>query len=155
MGNNMKQMADIIAYDTNGKLTLVVEIKSKLGTSSQWAAKMRRNILAHGLLPSTPFFLLGLPDHFYLWKDNGIIPEVIMPTYEIEPGPFLQPYYEKSGLSLEIISGKSFELIVVSWLSEILGTSGQDFIQDSQKWLIESGLFEAIRGGHIDLGIPV
>ena len=150
----MRQIADIIAYDTNGQLTLVIEIKSKLGTSAQWAAQMRRNILAHGLLPSTPFFLLGLPDHFYLWKDNGITPEVIKPTYEIDPRPFLQPYYEKSGLSSETISGKSFELVIVSWLSEILGTRSQDSLQDSQKWLLESGLFEAIHGGYMDLGIP-
>ena len=45
----MKFKADMVVYDRAGQLALVVEAKNKLGTSSDWAAKMRRNMLAHGL----------------------------------------------------------------------------------------------------------
>ncbi len=151
----MNNISDIVVHDANGQVALVVELKRKLGTSPQWAGRMRRNILAHGLLSSAPFFLLALPDHFYLWNEAGIKPEVIEPSYDIDPRSFLQPYYEKSGLSPETVSEKSLELIITSWLSEILGTHEQAKpLQANQKWLFESGLFDVIQRGYIDLGIP-
>ena len=106
----MQHTADIAAYDTDGQLVLVVETKNKLGTSSVWAAKMRRNILAHGLLPKTRFFLLALPDRFYLWRDVSIIPELAEPNYEIDSAPFLQPYYDRAGILPEKLSSESNEI---------------------------------------------
>ena len=152
----MQHKADIAVYDADGQLTLVVETKSKLGTSSVWAAKMRRNILAHGLLPKTRFFLLALPDRFYLWKDVSITPEIVRPTYEIDSTPFLQAYYDKSTISPENLSGESFELIVVSWLSEILRADMfPSTHQQNQAWIIKSGLFKAIRKGRLASAMPV
>ena len=59
---SMKQYADIFAFDRDGQLVLIAEAKSKRGTSINWAAKMRRNMFAHGLMPNAPYFLLALPD---------------------------------------------------------------------------------------------
>ena len=42
---------DLIAYDPTGKVVLLAEAKSRQGTSEAWAAKLRRNMLAHGVLP--------------------------------------------------------------------------------------------------------
>jgi len=145
----MKYIADMAVYDKKGQLSLVVEAKSKLNTSSNWAAKMRRNLLAHGLMPDTHFFLLALPDRFYLWKDAGIIPEEVPPTYEIDPKPFLQPYYNGAGISLDSFTGESFELIISSWLSTLLQVDVLPEELQGQDWLVESGLFEAIRYGHL------
>ena len=44
----MSARADLALYSSHGQLTAIVEIKSKMGTSRDWAAKTRRNILAHG-----------------------------------------------------------------------------------------------------------
>jgi len=55
----MVPQADLSIYDRNGQLTGVVEIKNKLRTSREWAAKLRRNILAHGGFRNIDFFLLG------------------------------------------------------------------------------------------------
>lgn len=38
---------DFIAYDADGKVVLLAEAKSRRGTSASWAAKLRRNMLAH------------------------------------------------------------------------------------------------------------
>ena len=148
----MKQYADIVAFDRNGQLALIAEVKNKSGTSSEWAAKMRRNMFAHGLLPTAPFFLLALPDNFYLWKNTGRALEVIEPTHRVDPRPFLQPYYETSGLSPNDLTGRSFELIVTSWLNRVLRAKNpQDLSGRNQEWLISSGLFDKLAGGHLEL----
>lgn len=148
----MRNIADMTVYDAHGQLALVIEVKNKSGTSSEWAAKMRRNILAHGLIPSAEFFLLALPDHFYLWKNVGMIPGEIPPTYDINPEPFLKPYYDRIGISPEELSGISFELIVFSWLNELKLSDKipSHLPRKLQDWLFESGFFEAIQDGQIE-----
>lgn len=148
----MKQYADILAFDRNGQLALIAEVKNKRGTSSDWAAKMRRNMFAHGLMPHAPFFLLALPDAFYLWENTARDLEAIEPTQKIDPRPFLQPYYETSGISPNDLTGRSFEFIVTSWLNQVLRTkSQQDISNGNQDWLVSSGLFDKLAGGHLAL----
>lgn len=148
----MRQYADILAFDKNGQLALIAEVKSKRGTSDEWAAKMRRNMYAHGLLPNAPFFLLALPDKFYLWKNADRTSEVLEPTQKVDPRPFLQPYYEKSGISADDLTGKSFEHIVTSWLNQVLRAKNpQDLSNGNQEWVIKSGLFDKLAGGRLEL----
>lgn len=147
----MKNSVDVSIYDAHGQLAVLIEVKNKFGTSQEWAAKMRRNIAAHGLLPQVKYFLLALPDHFYLWKDVGPTLEEVIPTYDVNPTPFLQPYYEKIGLPPEQLSGTSFEMILTSWLGELqhIDTIPAHLPRETQQWLQESGLLDTIRGGRI------
>ena len=140
--------ADLVAYDKDGQLVVVVEVKNKTGTSRQWSVQMRRNIYAHGFWPKTRYFLLVLPDRFYLWKNAPNTPEVVEPDYELDALVLLKPYYERSGLSPEDLSGAGFELLVASWLSELMQT-GVALSADQQSWLVDSGLLEAISGGRL------
>lgn len=147
---------DMAVYGKDRDLQLLVEIKNKRGASKMWAAKMRRNMYAHGLLPAARFFLLALPDKFYLWKDIGLSTDLIEPNYEINPEPFLKPYYPKTYTSkLEsshyYISSEGFELIVSAWLHQILTVQSVDFIPPTMDWLVSSGLFDAIHHGEIKL----
>ena len=151
----MKFNADMAIYDKTGQLVLVVEAKNKLDTSSIWAAKMRRNILAHGLMPNARFFLLALPDRFYLWKDAGIVPEIVPPDYEIDPSPFLRSHYNGTDISLSSLTGESFELVISSWLNKLLQTDILPPELQAQDWLIESDLFEAIKLGHLAAQVAV
>jgi hypothetical protein len=48
-------------------------VKNKVGTSGDWAARLRQNILAQRGFPGVNFFLLMTPDRFYLWK-KGVKP---------------------------------------------------------------------------------
>ncbi len=43
----MATIADLVAYDQEGNLALIVESKGRTHTSSDWATTMRHNILAH------------------------------------------------------------------------------------------------------------
>ncbi|MEM7714562.1 MAG: hypothetical protein AAF349_13470 [Cyanobacteria bacterium P01_A01_bin.68] len=148
--------ADIAVYGKDKNLQLLVEVKSRHGRTINWAAQMRRNMYAHGLLPQTRFFLLALSDKFYLWKDVGILIEAIKPNYEINPLSFLESYYKKANVSPSSISEASLELIVSSWLTQIITVPSVDLLsQEYQDWLIESGLFHAIHGGHIESSVLV
>lgn len=148
--------ADIAVYGKDKSLQLLVEVKSRHGRSSNWAAQMRRNMYAHGLLPETRFFLLALSDKFYLWKDVGILIEAVEPNYEINPLSFLEPYYKKAHVSPSSISEASLELIISSWLTQIITVPSVDLLsQDYQDWLINSGLFNVIYGGYIESSVLV
>lgn len=140
---------DILVNDRNGNPVLVVEVKKRFGASVHWAAQLRRNIIAHGLLPNTGFFLLAMPDRFYLWRE-GPSNNVNNPDYSIDPRPFLAPYIEQAGIPLEEISPQSFELIVTSWLIEVMNATNADIqINVGQHWLVDQGLYEAIAGGYL------
>jgi hypothetical protein len=144
--------ADIAVYDPSGQLRLIAEVKRKPGASAGWAAQMRRNIVAHGLLPKTDYFLLALPDHFYLWRGEASSVGIRPPDYTIDPGPLLEPYLEKVGLPAESLGERSLVLVVAAWLGECLGTQKPENLPaESRQWLVESGLFEALRGGHLEI----
>lgn len=65
----MSIQADFMVSDRLGQLALVVEAVNILNTTPEWAAKFRHNLPADGLYPDARYFLIALPDTFYLWKD--------------------------------------------------------------------------------------
>src|SRR6266705_3288621 len=130
---NSNQSADILAFDKSGHLVLIVEVKNKRGTSAEWAKRMRRNMYALDRRPAAPFCLLALPDKFYLWKNPGETQEVIEPTLQVDPTPFLRPYYEKSGVLPDKLTGDSFELIIAAWLNEVLRTDSPLELEDKNQ----------------------
>jgi hypothetical protein len=142
---------DLSVDNRSGQLTLVVEVKRKTNVSPEWAAKLRRNILAHGTFPQAPYFLMVFPDKFYLWSNAEAYQDQSEPTYAIDASPILQPYFERAGVAADQISGASLELIVASWLGEIMHSNQlPENIDASQQWLIESGLYAALVGGKLE-----
>jgi hypothetical protein len=142
---------DLSVRDAKGQLVLIVEVKRKLNASTEWATKLRRNILAHGTFPNAPYFMMVFPDKFYLWQNADFYPIYQKPTYTVDALPILQPYYDQAEVEFSQISSQSLELIVASWLGEIIYfTKSSEDIDESQHWLIDSGLNAAIAGGQLD-----
>jgi hypothetical protein len=151
----MSELADIVAYNPEGEIALIVEVKSRTNTSRVWATRMRRNMLAHGSFPSTPYFLLALPDRLYLWKDAGTIPDLIEPRFEFDATPFFQPYYTEAELAPEKLNTQSFEVIVTAWLNELIQSGIPDQTPTTQRQLLEeSGLVMALKNGNVALAVP-
>lgn len=149
---------DLLVNNRDNQPTLIVEVKSKTGTSSEWATKLRRNILAHGNLPSVPYFLIVFPDKFYLWINNtGVdLIEEKEPNYTIDASSILQPYFQKIGIQNNQIREQSLELIIASWLNELIySQEALEYVKKSQRWLIESGLYNALIGGRINYGADI
>lgn len=144
--------ADIAGFDKTGQLRIIIEVKNKLGTTSNWAAQMRRNVLAHGILPTAEYFLLALPDRFYLWRGVGQLVETRPPDYETDASRLVGPYMEKAGLRPELLGEHSLELIVAGWLNECIQASRpEDLPEASRDWLMHSGIFDVLQGGRLEL----
>lgn len=146
--------ADLALYDRNGQLTALAEIKNKTGTSREWATELRRNMLAHGGFQSVPYFLLVTPDRLYVWKDAGTKPVSVQPAYVAETPSLLQPYFERTRVAPATVSGPAFELIVGAWLADLVRLEelpGQ--AETGQRWLAESGFFDAVKQGRIEYDI--
>ena len=149
----MLTRTDLALYDRSGRLTAVAEIKNKLGTSGEWAAQTRRNILARGGPPChADYFLLVTPDRLYLWKGAGTGPaQVVPPTVEADTRQEFAPYFESAGVDPQQISGHAFELLVAAWLGDITRSVGTtDKLSDDQSWLARSGFRTAIRDGRVE-----
>ncbi len=151
----MPQFADLVVYNPDEQIVLIIEVKNRIETSRTWATQTRRNMLAHGMMPNSPYLLLALPDMFYLWKDAGNRPELVEPSYEIDAYPFLQPYYEKAHISPDEIKGYAFELIITSWLNEFIHWGIPETVPEETRELLEdSGLREALKGGKVVIQVP-
>ena len=150
----MFHRVDLALYDRNDRLTAVAEVKNKLGTSREWAARTRWNILAHGGSCSADFFILVTPDRLYLWKDAGADPARIPPAYEADAQPEFAPYFESAGVDPRRVGGHAFELLVAAWLGDVIRSGGTEGTGDEpagdRSWLSESGLRAAVKDGRIE-----
>ncbi len=143
---------DLLVCDRDGQPTLIVEVKSKIGTSSEWVSNWRRNILVHETLPSTPYLLFAFPDKFYLWKDNSMTNYINknQPDYTIDASSILQPYFQEINVQNNHIRESSLEMIVASWLNDIMySETNVEELEKSHSWLIDSGLYASLLGGKI------
>ena len=60
---------DILIQSPQGNSIAVVEVKNRQNLSRDVATAFRRNMLVHGLLSQTPYFLLTSQDIGFLWKE--------------------------------------------------------------------------------------
>jgi hypothetical protein len=143
---------DLSVDNRSGQLTLAVEVKRKMGTSPEWVAKFRRNILAHGTFPQAPYFLMVFPDRFYLWTQAEAQPlEATEPNYTIDARPILEPYFKRAGVTADQLSEHSLELIVTAWLGEVIYSEpGPESMAGAAPWLLDSGLSAALAGGRFE-----
>jgi hypothetical protein len=140
---------DIVVYSKDEKPQLIIEVKQQARVSAEWAAQMRRNLLVHAVVPPSPFFLLVLPDRLYLWKHATSL-EAVPADYEIDVSGTLAPYVASSQLTLDSLSEYSLELIVVSWLNDlILAALPRQREEAALDWLYDSGLYDAIKDGSV------
>lgn len=149
----MIRLADIAVYAQDGTLQLVVEVKNKAGASAEWVAQMRRDLLAYSVIPKSPYFLLALPDFFHLWKnawqDDRFVPADAPPDYTIEAAEALAAYLDGPALSLNTISEDGLELLVISWLDDLVRYARPHGEGNTSAWLFDSGLYQAIRNGSV------
>ena len=64
----MTLKADILIRNQKGQILAVVEIKNREDIDLDVATAFRRNMIAHGLIPQIPFFLLLSQDIGFIWK---------------------------------------------------------------------------------------
>jgi hypothetical protein len=142
------QAVDFV-IEKRGVPILAVEARNVVAPSAEYAAEFLRNILAHGDIPKTEYFLLGLRNHLYLWRDPT--PPVSLPEYEGDTSDALQPYLARLRRPLGKLSQSGFEMLIQSWVGELV----MGILPDAgdRKWLVDSGLAAAVRDGYIRTNI--
>jgi hypothetical protein len=152
----MAEPSDIAVYSSDNKLQLVVEVKNKKGATPEWATKMRKNLLAHSLLPDSPYFLLALPDRFYLWKNTGLSVDTKSPDYMEDSKMVLESYLHNSSYRLDTMSEYGLVLIINAWLDKLVNANlDLETARPQESWLFDSGLYDAIKRGHVKTEAPV
>ena len=147
----MRALADILVQSPDHTIALVAEVKTKMAPSVEWASQMRRNLYAHLSLPPSRFFLLALPERFFLWKDASPL-AVVPPDYQVDAREVLGRYAEQLRVPLSTLSEASFELLVRSWLEDLISANlNRGEIAESLPWVVESGLYDAIKHGSLKL----
>jgi hypothetical protein len=136
--------ADLVVDGPGGGIQLVVEAKNTVAPSPEWAARFLRNLFIHAQIPPTPFFLLALRDHLYLWRQPSGDPGP--PEFEGDTATALQPYLRRIHGSLDSLNQRSFEALIYTWISDIIAGMPET---EQLAWLRDSGLAESIRDGII------
>ena len=143
---------DFIAYDADGAVVLLAEAKSRHGTSESWAAKLRRNMLAHGVLPRARYFLIATPERMYGWRQESLSVKEVPPQFTIDAQKALAPYFGKLNQDPANISPKAFELLILTWLTDIASSAERRAELDpTLRSLSESGLLSSLRQAQIEM----
>lgn len=153
----MPSRADFVVYSPDHKLQLVVEVKGTQGSDAKWAAKLRRNLLAHDAVPNAPYFMLVLPDMLYLWSgasDKDAPP----PNFYAKTRTVLAQYLSHSGGAAPStsIGERGLQLAVHSWLSDLTKPESPEKLNAAlPEFLTTSGLAERVRTGFVKVEAAV
>ena len=142
---------DFIAYNTDGTVVLLAEAKSRRGTSESWAAKLRRNILSHGVLPQSRYFLIATPERMYGWSQENLPPSDVLPQFIVDAERALGPYFARLHQDPANISPRAFELLMLTWLTDVARSDEPAEIDASLRSLSESGLLSSLREAEIEM----
>ncbi|MGH2410992.1 MAG: hypothetical protein ACRDGS_11575 [Chloroflexota bacterium] len=141
---------DLAVFSANGQLQLVAEVKNRVGATLDWAARMRLNLVEYSDMPDAPFFLLALPDHFYLWHEVTPRTTLAYPQYDINPTSILAPYLGVPSRSVDTMSESGLLLAVSAWLSDLVASSlDRREEKPDCMWLFDSMLYDTIKGGTV------
>lgn len=140
---------DIMILDHQGQPIATVEVSGRERLSPELATTLRRNMIAHGFVPITRYFLFITQDVGYVWKDAAPGHLDLPPDSQFALTSVIDHYL---GASPKRHLGEAeLQLVLAQWL--ILLTLGQaDLTQEPARVLAQVGFDEAIRGGRIEFG---
>jgi hypothetical protein len=145
----MNQRWDLLVKNRDGDPILIIEVKRQVNVSQEWVMQLHRNLFSAAIFPKSSYFLIAFPDKFYLWVNTSKNKDE--PDYTIDAKPLIQKYFEKTDTQPNQISGISFEIIIASWLQEMIFSEElPEHIDREKSWLVESGLYQALRGSNIE-----
>lgn len=134
----------------DGSPIAIVEIKNRQNLSPDVAIQYRRNLLVHGALPRSLFFLLLSQDRGYIWKDANPAELDVAPTRAFPMSDVVERYSLTHSDSR--LTGTAFALLVLPWLND-LSSGSHDDGQEPERSLAQTGFLDAIQGGNVELGV--
>jgi len=146
-------LADIAVFSKDRRPVLVVEVKdSSMYSTAESAAGLRRSLMAHHFLPDVPFFMLATPIQISLWR--GDAHAGAYPNYSAAAKAVLDSYSSRHANRDKPVRGGALEIVMFSWLSDLAsGVCALSPDSEVDRMLVESGLYERIRGGTADFDV--
>lgn len=162
MDTSSGNIADLAVYSEDRRLQLIIEVKGRTDATAEWAAELRRNLLAYELLPANvPYFLIAAPYRFFLWKGASAAPAdseaIVPPDYTIGAEPLLSAYLaypppDAPDEALRRLNSDALTIAIIPWLNNLLGSSeAKEDLYNRMPWVFDSGLYEAIKDGRIEI----
>jgi hypothetical protein len=97
---------DILIVDRHGSPIAAVEVTNREHLSAELATALRRNLVAHGYVPPTPYYLLLTQYVGYLWKQPDPTRLDPSPDYQFPLDNVIQRYL-RSELRRRLSGGNS------------------------------------------------
>jgi hypothetical protein len=94
-------------------------------------------MLSHGVLPWAKYFLIATPELMYLWKQERPDLAEMPPEFTIDAANVFQPYFQKLHQEPSKIGPEAFELLVLTWLTDIARPDSNLKQDTSSAWLTE------------------
>ena len=144
----MPSQSDLVAFSPKGHLVLIVECKGGMDASPRAAARFRRNLLAHGLIPPVPYYMLAYPGTLFVWKQST--PAEAEADFKASTGSILEHYALGVADPTAGIAGSTLEIVLYSWLGDLTsGLRKPRGDSDADAMLVRAGIYDEIRNGKI------
>lgn len=112
----MTSLFDFTAVDEAGRVSLVVEVKSKTGTDDRWARELHGLIADRSSAFDSSAFLIVTPDRLYAWSPCAP-PESV---FDVDATDVLRSYLARADIgSDQRIEARTFEDVVGWWLQDL------------------------------------
>jgi hypothetical protein len=145
--------ADIAVFSKDRRLILIMEVKDGgREMTAQYAAALRHNWIGHGNLPVTPFFMIATRFHIFLWRGEAELGA--LPSYSATTTPIVTAYCPTITRMRRwrVCGGLDFAMFF--WLADIMDERRPlSADSDTDRVLLDSGLFDEIKGGKLDLDV--
>jgi hypothetical protein len=139
-------LSDFVVFSSARVPILIVECKVGKETSAANAASLRRNLVAHSLIPTAPYFMLAYPTAIFLWGENATIDA--LPAQTASAKPILKDYVPHLVDHTLSVVGEGLQIAVLSWLSDLAaGVRQPKRTSEPDMIVVTSGLYEKIRNG--------
>lgn len=143
---------DLAVFSKDRRPILVVDVRGQRQSTAQLATGLRRNMLAHGLLPLSPYFMIATPVQLFLWRGNADASS--LPEFTASAKPVLDAYGSKHSIDEGSVRGGALEIVFFSWLSDVAsGLRSLSPDSEPDRLLLKSGLYEQIRDGTVDFEV--
>ena len=142
----MTQLADIAVYSPDDRLKLIVEVKNYRHATDKWASELRRNLLVHGFIPASEYFLLVLPEHSYLWHRRESL-DAVPADYKLSTKDVLQLRGDTA--NPDKLTSVGLEMLTSSWLHALAVSKISKGEVPGLDWIFDSGLYDSIKNGSV------
>jgi hypothetical protein len=138
---------DITVRKSDGTPIAFIEVKNREGLDASIAARLRRNMVVHGLQYAAPYFLLLSQDWGYGWTRASQSKPEAPPEFTFAMRPVLDRYLHGPHWT-ERLRGTELELVVWQWMQDLANETPESLGESADR-LGSAGFLEAIRGADV------